>query len=118
MIEQLEKYVDYLKYERNYSDYTINSYESDILEFFDYLAREGLSYKKLEYSDLRFYLMYLKVRSIPIRIFRPRRFDEKQYCLSNSLQRSCLKYRHCSSRSRQRLIKVIMKQEKLKCGFS
>ena len=60
MIEQLEKYVDYLKYERNYSDYTINSYKSDILEFFDYLSREGLSYKKLEYSDLRFYLMYLK----------------------------------------------------------
>lgn len=60
MIEQLEKYIDYLQYERNYSDYTVNSYKSDILEYFDYLNRENIKYNKVEYSDLRFYLMYLK----------------------------------------------------------
>lgn len=60
MIEQLEKYIDYLQYEKNYSDYTVNSYKSDILEYFDYLNRENIKYNKVEYSDLRFYLMYLK----------------------------------------------------------
>lgn len=60
MIEQLEKYIDYLQYEKNYSDYTVSSYKSDILEYFDYLARENIKYNKVEYSDLRFYLMYLK----------------------------------------------------------
>lgn len=60
MLEVLEKYTDYLRYEKNYSDYTINSYKSDILEYFDYLNRENLKYNKVEYSDLRFYLMYLK----------------------------------------------------------
>ena len=60
MIEQLKKYKDYLRYEKNYSDYTIDSYNSDILEYFEYLNREGLKYNKVEYSDLRFYLMYLK----------------------------------------------------------
>lgn len=60
MIEQLEKYLNYLQYEKNYSDYTVNSYQSDILEYFDYLNRENIKYNKVEYSDLRFYLMYLK----------------------------------------------------------
>ena len=60
MIDQLDKYTDYLRYEKNYSDYTIESYKNDILEYFDYLNRESLKYNKVEYSDLRFYLMYLK----------------------------------------------------------
>ena len=58
--QQVQNYLEYLKYQKNYSDYTINNYEQDILEFFDYLDRERLEYKSLVYSDLRFFLMYLK----------------------------------------------------------
>lgn len=60
MLEHVERYKDYLRYEKNYSDYTINSYSMDILEFYEYLKRENIGYKSVEYSDLRFYLMYLK----------------------------------------------------------
>ena len=59
-IKNIEQYLDYLKYQKKYSYYTILSYHDDILEFFEYLKREGLDYKNLVYSDLRFYLMYLK----------------------------------------------------------
>ncbi len=59
-MEQLEKYIDYLQYEKNYSNYTAESYKGDILEYFDYLLKENIKYNKVEYSDLRFYLMYLK----------------------------------------------------------
>lgn len=60
MKEELVKYIDYLQYEKNYSTYTITSYENDILEYFEYLEREGLDYTEIQYSDLRFFLMYLK----------------------------------------------------------
>ena len=56
----LVSYLDYLKYQKNYSDYTVLSYGNDIEEFFEYINREGLNFKDIEYSDLRFYLMYLK----------------------------------------------------------
>lgn len=56
----LVNYLDYLKYQKNYSDYTVLSYGNDIEEFFEYINREGLNFKDIEYSDLRFYLMYLK----------------------------------------------------------
>ena len=56
----LEKYFDYLKYQKNYSDYTILNYKNDILEYFHYLDQENLNFNDIIYSDIRFYLIYLK----------------------------------------------------------
>lgn len=53
-------YLDYLKFQKNYSDYTILSYKNDIDEYLDYLNKEAIDFKEVEYSDLRFYLMHLK----------------------------------------------------------
>ena len=58
--KELVEYLEYLKYQKNYSDYTIKSYKDDVLEYLNYLNREALNFKKVEYSDIRFYLMYLK----------------------------------------------------------
>lgn len=58
--DQLNKYLEYLEYQKNYSSYTITNYQHDILSFLEYLEREGLSFDQLVYSDLRFYLMHLK----------------------------------------------------------
>lgn len=60
MIKELQEYCDYLQYQKNYSEYTIENYCSDIIQYLDYLTSEGINFKKVEYSDLRFYLMYLK----------------------------------------------------------
>ena len=56
----INEYLDYLKYEKNYSSYTIINYNNDIEEYFLYLDRESINFLDVEYSDLRFYLMYLK----------------------------------------------------------
>ncbi len=54
------KYLEFLKYQKNYSDYTILNYRNDILEYFHYLDRENLLFIEVVYSDIRFYLIYLK----------------------------------------------------------
>ena len=54
----LENYLKYLKYNKNYSDNTIISYQTDILEYLDYLERENLSLYDVKYSDIRFLLDY------------------------------------------------------------
>ena len=59
-VKELDSYLEYLKYQKNYSDYTISSYENDIVEYLDYIHSEGLDFKEIEYSDIRFFLMYLK----------------------------------------------------------
>lgn len=58
-MKDLEKYLEYLKYQKKYSTYTVQSYDIDILEYLEFLKTEGLDYKRIEYSDVRFYLMYL-----------------------------------------------------------
>ena len=58
--DEVKQYMEYLKFQKNYSDYTIENYYHDILEYFEWLGRENLSFKDVEYSDIRFYLMYLK----------------------------------------------------------
>ena len=66
----LEKYLEYLKYNKNYSDNTISSYEEYIIEYLEYLEREYLSLYDVKYSDIRFLLEYydsMKLKSTSIR---------------------------------------------------
>ena len=58
--KDLNSYLEYLKFQKNYSDYTIENYKHDIIEYLEYLNKESLNYKDIEYSDIRFYLMFLK----------------------------------------------------------
>ena len=56
----LDSYLDYLLYQKSYSKYTVSSYKTDIIEFLNYCKKECIDYEKIEYSDTRLYLMYLK----------------------------------------------------------
>lgn len=56
----VDDYLDYLCYEKNYSNNTITNYKDDICEYLDYVDSEGLDFRNILYSDIRFYLMYLK----------------------------------------------------------
>lgn len=58
-MKYLEEYLKYLKYEKRYSSDTVNSYEEDLVEFFNFLDKEDINVLKLTYDDIRFYLMEL-----------------------------------------------------------
>ena len=59
-MHDLFAYLEYLEYQKHYSKYTIDNYERDIEEFLAYLDKESVNYLNLEYSDIRFFLTYLK----------------------------------------------------------
>ncbi len=59
-MEYVEEFLDYLVYQKNYSEHTKINYEEDLNDYFSFLKKESLDYKTIEYSDIRFYLMYLK----------------------------------------------------------
>lgn len=58
-MKYLEEYLKYLKYEKRFSSDTVNSYEEDLVEFFNFLDKEDINVLKLTYDDIRFYLMEL-----------------------------------------------------------
>lgn len=51
-MKDLEKYLNYLKYNKNYSDKTILNYELDLKDYFNFLKVECLDYKDVTYNDL------------------------------------------------------------------
>lgn len=53
-------YLEYLKYQKNYSMHTIENYSSDIDEFFVFLDSEIINYLDVTYDEVRIYLMRLK----------------------------------------------------------
>ena len=55
----LEEYLKYLKYQKNYSEETISSYDEDLVEFLDFLNRENIEVLDVKYDDIRFFLMEL-----------------------------------------------------------
>ena len=58
-MEDLRKYLIYLKKERNYSKLTLINYTKDINIFLDYIKNNNLNYLKIKKDDIRSYLKYL-----------------------------------------------------------
>ena len=60
--KDLTVYINYLRVNRNYSDYTLLNYENDIKEFFLFLNSECLDYLDITYQDLRGLLEEYKMK--------------------------------------------------------
>lgn len=59
-MEQLVRsFLEYLEYEKAYSNKTVDSYALDLETFASYLEDKRLNYKKLGYLEVRSYLIYL-----------------------------------------------------------
>ena len=58
-MKYLEEYLKYLRYQKHYSEDTINSYEEDLVEFMEFIKKEEIELFDLKYDDVRFFLMEL-----------------------------------------------------------
>ena len=67
----INKYLDYLKNNKNYSDKTIKNYKLDLKDYFHFLEQESLNYQEVTYEDLRYLFKHfesLKLSNKNIRI--------------------------------------------------
>ena len=59
MKEQIDKYLEYLLYQKNYSNSTIEGYKDNLNIYSIYLNIENLSYDEITYQDIRPFFNYL-----------------------------------------------------------
>ena len=60
MTKMIQNYLDYLHYQKNYSQLTISSYHHEILQFKEYMVSEGLhDFNDVSYMFLRGFLLKL-----------------------------------------------------------
>lgn len=58
-MRELEEYLKYLEYQKNYSKHTIESYEQDIIEYLEYIEENKIRLLKINYDEIKMYLKYL-----------------------------------------------------------
>lgn len=59
MDEYIDKYLEYLKYQRHYSELTISSYEEDLVFFKEYIEENKGSFLDIDYAFIRKFYNYL-----------------------------------------------------------
>lgn len=64
MSENLEKFIEYLQKERNYSDKTIGAYQNDIGDFVSFLEQLSLDYLKVGYDGVRLWIVELSEQGL------------------------------------------------------
>lgn len=63
--DDMNTYLNYLQYVKNYSTLTIEGYQRDIKEFIQYCCQENImDFKEVEYPFLRGYLTYLHSKNL------------------------------------------------------
>ena len=57
MSEYIDEFVDYIRCERNYSDYTETNYLIDLENYKEYLTKHRINFKNIDYNHI---LPYIK----------------------------------------------------------
>jgi integrase/recombinase XerC len=55
-----ERFINYLKFEKRYSEHTIIAYEREIQGLFDFISAESVPFEEIDYRFLRYYFSNLK----------------------------------------------------------
>ena len=55
----IDRFLDYISYEKKYSDYTEKNYELDLFKYFEYLDKNNLNYLTVKYKDVSNFTLFL-----------------------------------------------------------
>lgn len=63
MEKEIDKFIEHLKYQRNYSDFTCNNYKKDLNEYNSFILSNKINYKNMDYNDAKEYVIYLNKKN-------------------------------------------------------
>ena len=63
MEKEIDRFIEYLKYQRNYSDFTCNNYNKDLNEYNSFILSNKINYKNMDYNESKEYVIYLNKKN-------------------------------------------------------
>lgn len=63
MEKEINNFIEYLKYQRNYSDFTCNNYKKDLNEYNLFILNNKINYKNMDYNEAKEYVIYLNKKN-------------------------------------------------------
>ncbi len=64
MQNYVEQFIEYLEYEKKYSENTLVGYENDLRDFSEYISVNKMDFKKMVYKDVTNYLIFLSDQNL------------------------------------------------------
>ena len=63
MEKEINNFIEYLKYQRNYSNFTCNNYKKDLNEYNSFILSNKINYKNMDYNEAKEYVIYLNKKN-------------------------------------------------------
>ena len=63
MEKEIDRFIEYLKYQRTYSDFTCNNYNKDLNEYNSFILSNKINYKNMDYNEAKEYVIYLNKKN-------------------------------------------------------
>ena len=63
MEKEIDRFIEYLKYQRNYSIFTCNNYKKDLNEYNSFILSNKINYKNMDYNEAKEYVIYLNKKN-------------------------------------------------------
>ena len=63
MEKEIDRFIEYLKYQRNYSNFTCNNYNKDLNEYNSFILNNKINYKNMDYNEAKEYVIYLNKKN-------------------------------------------------------
>lgn len=63
MEKEIDRFIEYLKYQRNYSNFTCNNYKKDLNEYNSFILSNKINYKNMDYNKTKEYVIYLNKKN-------------------------------------------------------
>ena len=63
MEKEIDRFIEYLKYQRNYSNFTCNNYKKDLNEYNSFILSNKINYKNMDYNEAKEYVIYLNKKN-------------------------------------------------------
>lgn len=63
MEKEIDRFIEYLKYQRNHSDFTCNNYNKDLNEYNSFILSNKINYKNMDYNEAKEYVIYLNKKN-------------------------------------------------------
>lgn len=93
MKEHLEKYIDYLSFEKRFSKHTIVAYKKDVEQFFEFIITEYKieDLKNIDHQLIRVWIVFLKDNNVENRTIK-RKISSLKTCFKFFLRENLIKH--------------------------
>lgn len=91
--QSIQNYINFLKFEKNFSNHTIIAYENDLMEFADFIGEKSIS--DINKNDIRSFLTFLSEKELQVKSIR-RKISSVRSFFKFLMKENIIKHNPCT----------------------